>query len=326
MNTLNNPRFISVVVCTYNRAQSMAKTLESLVVQTVPAGTKWEIVVVDNNSKDETRQVIGEFQSRNPGQIRYVFEERQGISNARNAGIAACQGDVFAFIDDDEIAAVDWLECITADLWEGKWVGTGGPIVPNWDCPRPRWLQEKNTFLMGPLCAFDYEPAVGSEQEMTEPPFGANMAFRREAFDRVGGFRTDLGRVGNNLLSNEDTEFGRRLFAAGMRIRWVQSAITYHHIDKRRVNKRYFLKWWFNKGASDVREFGYEYPSMKLLGVPLRLVLDAAKEGIRWVITTSPSRRAICLLKIWTYAGQGYECHRRFSQSKVKRSVAQIAS
>jgi len=322
---VNDPRFISVVVCTYNRAQSLAKTLESLVVQTVPAGTHWEIVVVDNNSKDETRQVVGEFECRYPGHFRYVFEERQGISQARNAGIAASQGDVLAFIDDDEIADVDWLQYLTSDLWDDKWAGTGGPIVPNWECPRPRWLEGKNTFLMGPLCAYNYEPGGDSDQEMTESPVGANMAFRKEVFERVGGFRTDLGRVGNNLLSNEDTEFGRRIFAAGMRIRWVRSAITYHQIDERRINRRYFLRWWFHKGASDIREYGYLNRSAKLFGVPLRLFRDASIEAIRWVISTSPAQRFICLLKIWTYAGEAYECYRQFSESRARRSEAQVA-
>src|SRR5579863_5799453 len=135
---MRSPMPISVVVCTYNRARSLGKTLESVVAQSLPQGVEWEIIVVDNNSKDSTRQVVEEFQSRYKGRFRYLLEERQGVSFARNTGIRESIGEVLAFIDDDETAAPGWLQNLTANLFSGEWAGAGGPIVSQWDRPRPR--------------------------------------------------------------------------------------------------------------------------------------------------------------------------------------------
>ena len=305
---MDSRSLISVVLCTYNRAQSLGKTIESVVEQTMPPSLEWELLVVDNNSSDETRQVVEDFQRRYPKRIRYLFEAQQGISYARNTGVHAGQGEIFAFIDDDETADPDWLQNLTANLFSGGWIGAGGRVVPQWNGYRPRWVSSKNSFICGPLAMFD--PDMEGDQ-LTEPPFGANMAFRREVFDLYGGFRTDLGRSGKGLLSGEDTEFGRRVMAAGARLRYEPTAVTHHPVDKARVKKMYFLIWWFNKGRSDVREYGVQPHRRSFLGIPLRLFWCAAVEAVRWVIAGGPCGRFVCTLKMWTYAGQAFESHRQ---------------
>src|ERR1700722_7299422 len=106
---------ITVVLCTYNRAQSLGETIESVVAQTMPPLLEWELVVVDNNSRDETRHEVEDFQRGYPNRIRYLFEAQQGISYARNTGVHAGRSDVFAFIDDDETADPFWLQDLTAN-------------------------------------------------------------------------------------------------------------------------------------------------------------------------------------------------------------------
>ena len=305
---MDSRSLISVVLCTYNRAQSLGKTIESVVEQTMPPSLEWELLVVDNNSSDETRQVVEDFQRRYPKRIRYLFEAQQGISYARNTGVHAGQGEIFAFIDDDETADPDWLQNLTANLFSGGWIGAGGRVVPQWNGYRPRWVSSKNSFICGPLAMFD--PDTQGDQ-LTEPPFGANMAFRREVFDLYAGFRTDLGRSGKGLLSGADTEFGRRVMAAGARLRYEPTAVTHHPVDKARVKKMYFLIWWFNKGRSDVREYGVQPHRRSFLGIPLRLFWCSAVEAVRWVIASGPCRRFVCTLKMWTYAGQAFESHRQ---------------
>jgi glycosyltransferase involved in cell wall biosynthesis len=303
---MNDPIKISVILCTYNRSHSLRKSVVSVAVQELPQSLEWEILVVDNNSNDDTSQVVEELQRQYPERIRYFFEPKQGISHARNAGIAESRAEILAFIDDDETAGDTWLQNLTANLHTGEWAGAGGRVLPPSSFSRPRWLSSQSPFTQGPLASFDPENEAG---KLTEPPFGANMAFRKEVFEKLGGFRTDLGRSGSNLLSNEDTEFGRRIFAAGMQLRYEPDALTYHPVEKARLQPKYFRAWWFNKGRSDVLELGVQPKGTRLLGVPVRLFRDAAVEAVRWAITLDSPQRFICSLKIWAYAGQAYESY-----------------
>jgi glycosyltransferase involved in cell wall biosynthesis len=304
---------ITVIVCTYNRANSLGKTLTSLVAQTLPGSLEWEIIVVDNNSNDETPQIVESFQRKYPARFRYLLEKTQGVSSARNAGIRDARGDIVAFIDDDETAAPGWLENLTKHLHSGEWAGAGGRVVPEWSFARPRWLLSEHSFTSAPLAKFD---ADAENEELTEPPFGANMAFRKEVFDKHGGFRTDLGRSGKSLLSSEDTEFGRRLMASGSRLRYEPSAVTYHPVEPFRVRRGYFLAWWFGKGRTDVIEMGIQPQGRRFLGIPLRLFRDAAVEVVRWAVAASAAQRFICQLKVWSYAGQAFESYRRTADSR----------
>src|ERR1035441_3219398 len=105
---------ITVLLCTFNRCQSLSTALDSVIAQVLPESADWDVLVVDNNSSDQTRAVVEDFRRRYPGRIRYLFEPRQGLSRARNAGIRAARGEIIAFIDDDVIAAPTWLQNLTA--------------------------------------------------------------------------------------------------------------------------------------------------------------------------------------------------------------------
>jgi GT2 family glycosyltransferase len=144
------------------------------------------------------------------------------------------------------------------------------------------------------------------------------MAFRKEVFERYGGFRVDLGRTGKSMISNEDTELGRRLFAAGQRLRYEPSALTYHPVEEFRLRREYFLTWWFNKGRSDVRELGNQFSRTRFLGIPLRLFRNFAIQSVRWMIAIEPSHRFVCKLKVWACAGQAFEFFQQRLDAKRK--------
>jgi len=292
---------ISVLVCTYNRAARIGATIESLVTQALPGSPGWEILIVDNNSLDNTRQVLEDFQRRYPGLIRYFLEKQQGISHARNAAIRQARGEILAFIDDDETAEPGWLENLTAALHNGEWAGAGGRVLTPPDFSPPQWLSLKSWFVSGPLASFDRGMNPG---QLDDPPFGANMAFRREVFDRCGLFRTDLGRSGKNLISNEDTEFGRRLFAAGLKLRYEPASVTYHPVEENRLRRSYFLHWWFNKGRSDIRELGNPPGTRRLFGIPLGLFRAVAWSAARWMVSVSESQRFSYKVETWNCVGQ----------------------
>jgi glucosyl-dolichyl phosphate glucuronosyltransferase len=308
---------ITVIVCTYNRCRKLHHTIKSVADQAISPSLRWEILIVDNNSIDETHQVVEELQGRYPGQIRYILEPKKGVSYARNAGIQEARGEILAFIDDDETAHPDWLRNLTESLHSGEWCGVGGRVVPPPFSPPP-WLAPASSFNCGPLAIFNPRQEAG---ELHEPPFGANMAFRREVFERFGGFRTDLGRAGGNMISNEDTEFGRRLLDAGLRVRYEPLALTYHPIEENRLHKGYFLSWWFNKGKSDVRESGIPADQKSFLGIPIRWLAALTTGVMRWVVAFGPSKRFTLKLLVWACAGQVTESFHLWLDAKRKKPM-----
>jgi glycosyltransferase involved in cell wall biosynthesis len=131
---------VSVVIGTYNRAHLLEGTLHALALQEAPDSLKWEIVVVDNNSRDTTALAVDAFSKTTAIPVRYVLETRQGLSHARNRGIREARGSVIAFTDDDVLPAADWVAQVHAaiDRWNAS--GVGGRILPRWEASPPDWL------------------------------------------------------------------------------------------------------------------------------------------------------------------------------------------
>lgn len=311
---------ITTIVCTFNRCGSLAHALESLVASTLATLTEWEALVVDNNSSDQTRAVAEDFCRRYPGHFRYLFEPRPGKSHALNSGISAARGNILAFLDDDVRVESAWLENLTAALHDGEWAGAGGRILPEWTSAPPRWLPREGRYALAPLAAFD----LGHQAcQLNEPPFGTNMAFRKELFEKYGGFRTDLGPRPGSEIRNEDTEFGWRLLAGGERLRYEPSAVVYHPVPDNRIQKKYFLAWWFDKASADIRQFGIR-PGTKyfVAGIPLHLFRNLAVWTLKWMFAVDSSRRFARKITVWTKLGQILECHRKSSEARKNVSVA----
>lgn len=307
---------ISVVLCTYNRCKSLRVALNSATVLRLPDSADWEIIIVDNNSNDQTRQVAEEFCKRYPTRFRYIFEPHQGKSYALNAGIREARGQIVAFMDDDVTVDPDWLQNLTCCLRDGHWAGAAGRIVPQWTCIPPHWLSEGSRYAAGPLVAFNPKLEAG---ELHEPPIGANMAFRREMFERHGGFRTDLGPCPGSEIRGEDSEFGARLLRCGEHLRYEPSAVVYHPVQQNRLNRKYFLAWWFDKARSEIRA-GAIAPGTKyfIAGVPLYLFRRFTVWAFRWLFAVDPARRFSNKLSVWMNAGEILECFRLRSSARKR--------
>ena len=232
---------VSLIICTYNRCESLLKTLESVAASVLPPSIEWEVVVVDNNSQDQTSAAVEEFSDRHPGRFRYLFEPTQGLSNARNAGILAAQGEVIAFTDDDVIVHPSWLLNLTRPFLERSWAGAGGRVLPFQGVVLPPWLSLSPPYDLGGRVAALFDQG-GEPKELNLPPYGANMAFRREMFQKYGHFRRDLGRRPDSLIGGEETEFGMRLIAARERLFYKPSAIVYHPVPEERLTKEYLFR------------------------------------------------------------------------------------
>jgi glucosyl-dolichyl phosphate glucuronosyltransferase len=293
--------YVTVILCTYNRCNSLATALVSVAESQLPASIPWDVLVVDNNSSDRTREVVEEFAQRYPGRFRYMFESQQGKSHALNAGIREAKGDVLAFMDDDVTVEPSWLSKLTAELQTNRCAGAGGRVIPLWNSERPKWLPETGNIL-APLVLFNPGELPGP---LLEAPFGTNMAFRKDMFQKYGGFRTDLGPRPDNQIRGEDSEFAKRLLGGGEQLYYEPAAVVYHPVTPERLTKKYFLQWWFDKGRSDV----LEWPSLSanaftVAGIPLGLFKRFAAWTVRWAFAFEPRRRFDCKRSVWGLAGE----------------------
>lgn len=290
----------------------LRRALTSAMAMSVSGRTTWEVLVVDNNSKDQTREVTAEFCNRYPGRVRYLFESQPGKSHALNAGIRAADGDIVAFMDDDVTVDPSWLEELTAPLEHAQWSGSGGRIFTKWEAPPPEWLCTTERYALAPLVMFDLGPKPG---DLSETPFGTNMAFRRCMFEKHGWFRTDLGPRPDSEIRNEDTEFGSRILAAGERLRYVPSAVVYHPVPEKRVTKEYFIAWWYGKGRGDIRQCGV-HPNTRFFvaGIPLYMFRHLALSTLRWSFAISSRRRFFNKLALCYELGEIVEC---YSQARL---------
>ena len=306
---------ITVILCTFNRCQSLVRALDSVAASRFPESVEWEILVVDNNSQDQTREVVGGYCRKHPGRFRYLFEPQSGKSFALNSGVRAARGDILAFMDDDVIVEPTWLQNLTAPLRSGQWAGVGGRILPQWTCSPPRWIPLKEKYGLGPLVLFD----LGREAvSLAEPPYGTNMAFRRTIFERYKGFRDDLGPRPGSEIRGEDTEFGRRLLQAGEQLWYEPSAVVYHPVPSSRLEQQYFLTWWFDKARSDFREFGIpKNTKWQVARIPLYMFRRLAVWSLRWIVAVEPSRRFSCKLRVWSLAGGILESYRQAPARRI---------
>ena len=311
---------ITVILCTYNRAAILAKALGSLAASVMPADTEWEVLVADNNSKDQTRAVVEGFCQQYPERFRYHFEPQPGKSFALNSALREARGNILAFMDDDVRVEPTWLHNLTSVLHDPEWAGAGGRTLPAPGFSPPRWLALDGPRSFGPaLCAkFDFGNVPC---ELKDAPFGANMAFRREMFEKYGGFRGDLGPRPSETR-NEDTEFGRRVMAGGARLRYVPSAVVYHEVHESRVRKAFFLAWWFIRGRGTVRETGKIPGAVEIL----KLVSRTLPTALGSVLSLDPERRFYRKCMVWHVAGKLVETYRlskepEFNGRRQQKSV-----
>ena len=235
---------ISVIVCTYNQSERLIRMLKSLREAVIPHNLSCEFILIDNNSGDDKRFVFEEVERYCDSKIRYVFEEKRGISHARNRGIKEAKGEIIAFTDDDVIVDKYWIQNIEKAFKEhGDVACIGGKLLPVWEISKPKWLKPD---LYVYLALLDYGDSV---TYMDLPNiWGANFAVKSEMFKKYGLFDTNLGRIPRKLYGYEEMEFLQRLQNAGEKILYYPLSIIYHCVPAHKMSKRYFRKWRFDQG------------------------------------------------------------------------------
>ena len=275
-----SPLKLSIILPTYNRAPSLKGAIEALLRQTADPAS-YEVIVVDNNSNDGTSELVGTLPD---SRVRLVHEVRQGLSFARNAGLDAARAPLVAFTDDDVEVAPDWVDTIISVLEERPDVeGMGGRVLPVWERGRPAWLTREH---WAPLALQDH----GDERRVfsSDQPIGligANVAFRREVFDRVGRFSPVVQRVKNGIGSTEDHELLTRLYSAGGRMLYHPLLMVLAHVQPDRCNRAYHRRWHEGHGRFHalMRVPEDERSSISPMGIPGHLVRSALRDAALWL-------------------------------------------
>lgn len=264
---------LSLIIATYNRAEQLMVTLSSVAAQSADYAA-WECIVVDNNSQDNTKERIAEFQAANPNlNIVYCFEAEQGLSAARNAGIRLAQGDIIAFVDDDERIVPEFISAYI-ELFDSKAdaMSAGGRIIAEYPTGRPRWMSRYTERPIANPMNFGEEICPFPKGRI---PGGGNMAMRSEVFTKIGLFDTSLGRTGKRLLGGEESDLFERMQRAKMKCYYAPRAVMYHIIPEEKLSEGYFERLAYNIGVS-------QHTRASLNNRILRLWMG---EAAKWVAT-----------------------------------------
>jgi glucosyl-dolichyl phosphate glucuronosyltransferase len=244
---------VSVVIPSYNRAHSLRSTLEALRAQVVPKDFSWELIVVNNNSSDETHAVINTAAAVFPVPVHHVFEPRQGINPARNAGIERAKGSIIAFTDDDVLPAPDWVAMIDSAMQRREADVVGGRILAKWEGAVPEWLAASIP-LQARLTVMSHDVVTKLTRSTGTPGvWGANMAFRREIFDSGHRFDPARGMVGEKLYRGEECYLIGNLLLQGRTVVYDPALVVWHRIPVERTRRAYFRRINFDVGEGEGR-------------------------------------------------------------------------
>jgi glycosyltransferase involved in cell wall biosynthesis len=275
---------ISVVLCTWNRAVLLRGALDALVSQ--QDAPPHEILIVDNASTDDTRSLVHSFARLHP-QVRYESELRQGLSFARNTGTSHAKGRLIAFTDDDVRVGPGWMAALLkAETQHPEAAYFGGPVIPAWPSPVPRWLTERHWAPLGVQQYGSRPLRVDASQPLCL--IGANLTVRRDALERIGPFDAAFQRVGEGAGSTEDQEWQMRAWAAGCHGVYDPSLEVSAVVGAERVRKRHHRAWHFGHGRhiARMRLPDMEQARYRLAGVPSHLVRSALADAAAWCART----------------------------------------
>jgi glycosyltransferase involved in cell wall biosynthesis len=272
---------LATIICTYNRAESLSRTLDTFT--KIEAPGEWELIVADNNSTDDTKAVCEKYSAALP--LRYCFEPARGKSSALNTAIRLATADLLTFTDDDVDVDAHWLRHL-ADAAERnpRTPFFAGRVVARLEGKPPRWFAENATTLLSEVAVhFDY----GGHERFVDEAMGVNIAIRRDVFNSGLTFRPDLGPDGTETVRSEEVQFFQDLRASGTwqdpRGIYIPSAIVYHRTSAARTSEKYVRKWYYGDGIAMVRR-GQVERGKALLGVPRYLWRKLIGGALRYLL------------------------------------------
>ena len=305
---------LEVIVPTYNRCASLERTLLSILKVPIPDCHSLSVIVADNKSTDNTKQVVEAHIPSFHGRLRYVAATKgQGSSFARNAGILATKSELLAFIDDDEELDAKWAETAFRSLSDPAIDYLGGRCEPVWEATPPPWVDHPNTRTGLGWADFGSLPRGFQEADFPGVLLSGNSVIRRRCFDRIGLYSESLGRSGNRLMGAEDTEVHERLRMAGFHGLYLPDLVVQHYIPASRLTKRYMRRWAFWTSVSTVRMIlPRPEAGPKWFGLPRYMygrLLRSPFQLIRSALAGQPAETFHHELNIWRFMGTFYGKH-----------------
>lgn len=302
---------LDIVVPTYNRKEYLEKTINSIFQATQPDSLDVTLIIVDNNCSDGTEEFVRGIKAAGRINLLYVKEPKQGLSNARNCGIASGKGELIGFIDDDEQIHISWLAVVEREFRDPSVQFIGGTCAPVWGAPAPKWLPHDRPAIIGIVCPQAY---CDFNEEYPGMLMGGNAVIMRTVFDQVGRYSPELGRTNIGLLSDEDADLYRRILIHKNIGRCVPDLIIHHFIPAQRLTKRYHRSWSFWHAVSQgVSHRNSPHKTAHLAGVPRYLWGDAVRAifaiPVNWLFKhrAEAFRRELC---VWDLAGYLYGSYR----------------
>ncbi|RYY02692.1 MAG: glycosyltransferase family 2 protein [Gammaproteobacteria bacterium] len=268
---MNQCPVITVVLCTYNNAESLAITLQQLSKQKLQYNGLVEIIVVDNNSPDHTKKVFFEFSQNSQLDNRYIFEGRQGLSHARNTGVADARGDYILFTDDDAELSPYWLESYLERIDSNKPDCLYSRINIIWDQQKPWWfIPEYTPCFVG----VDYGDQPLVIVDIHREFYGKNFCMKKTTLLELGGFDPALGRNGTKLIAGEETLLYRKMVEQNRQLLYFPEAPVGHRLKKREYLAEN-IKKQFIDGAYSTHHIAKTLARKKILGRPARAFFDS---------------------------------------------------
>jgi glycosyltransferase involved in cell wall biosynthesis len=269
---------VTVAICTWNRSKLLDQTLAEMQKLVIPEGARWELIVVNNNSTDDTEEVLARYADKLP--LMRLFEPRAGKSYAANLALEHVSGDLLIWTDDDVLAEPDWIANYLAA--SERWPDASffaGAIDPWFESEPPRWIKRYITRLRGVYVIVDY----GTEERLVRAGdgiYGANMAFRTSVAKQFP-LNTDLGRIKGELIGADDTDLVRRVTQAGYLGVVLPNAKVRHFVPASRSNL--FIVGAMKAGTSSLHEYLHQHPQIFMSRIQRAAVFCPAQDEVRHV-------------------------------------------
>ncbi len=266
---------LSVIICTYNRDKYIYTLLKSIAENNFPSG-KFEIILINNNSTDNTESECKRFQADFPEtEFHYFIEKNQGLSYARNRGIKEAAGEILIYTDDDATVNKEYLQTYYSFFKQNlSAMGAGGPVIPVYETQKPKWM---SYFTLRLITGYLYKGNHILEFKGKDYPVGCNAVYRKSVFDKTGLFNVDLGRKGNGLMGAEEKDIFDKMRSAGMKYYYLPDAILYHIISDAKLKKEYFNRLTYSIGKSE---------QMRTKAISnWKYIKRIISEGIKWGVS-----------------------------------------
>jgi glycosyltransferase involved in cell wall biosynthesis len=304
-STPGSEPILTLLVCTFNRAGDLSELLRTALAQETDGTFTYEILVVDNNSTDDTRRVVDGFRARGHTNVRYLFEPRQGKSHALNTGLDAIRTPLYTIADDDFVLPPDWVQRIV-DVFRGRPEVSfvSGKVLPFWQGTVPSWLTQDHWSAVALADYGDRE----FEASAANPVCLLACSFRLADVRAAGGYDAALGVSARQIGGVEDLEILQRLWNSGRKGLYVPAIHFQHKVGASRLTKRYHRRWHAGHGRfyAALREPAFELSSKRVLGVPGHVYRQAADAAAAWcgqVLRLNFDRAFLFETRLWFFAG-----------------------